>query len=85
MSIRRLGGLVLLAGISAVLATAAASAGPLGGKRIASLPNTCSKPVGKGDHIIASDFPLQGSLRPLSVQMVQAIKLELKKMQYMVG
>jgi branched-chain amino acid transport system substrate-binding protein len=85
MSMRRLGSFVLLAGATAVLATAAASAGPLSGNRITGLPNTCSKPVGNGKYVIASDFPLQGSLRPLSVQMSQAIKLELKKMNYKIG
>jgi branched-chain amino acid transport system substrate-binding protein len=69
----------------AVLATAAASARPLSGKRTAGLPNTCSKPVGNGKYVIASDFPLQGSLRPLAVQMSQAVKLELKKMHYKIG
>jgi branched-chain amino acid transport system substrate-binding protein len=85
MRIRRLGSCLLLAGATAVLATAAASARPLSGNRIAGLPNTCSKPVGNGKYVIASDFPLQGSLRPLSVQMSQAVKLELKKMHYKIG
>jgi branched-chain amino acid transport system substrate-binding protein len=85
MRIRRLGSCLLLAGATAVLATAAASARPLSGNRTAGLPNTCSKPVGNGKYVIASDFPLQGSLRPLSVQMSQAVKLELKKMHYKIG
>jgi len=85
MSIRRLGSFVLLAGATAVLATAAASAHSLSGSRAAGLPNTCSKPVGNGKYVIASDLPLQGSLRPLSVQMAEAVKLELKKMHYKIG
>jgi len=85
MTIRRLGSCVLLVGVVAVLATAAASARPLSGSRVSGLPNSCSKPVGKGKYVIASDFPLQGSLRPLSVQMSQAIKLELKKRHYKIG
>ncbi len=85
MSTRKLGSFLLLAGITAALGTAVASAHPLSGKRIAGLPNTCSKPVGTGKYVIASDLPLQGALRPLSVQMVQAIKLELKKMHYKIG
>lgn len=85
MSMRALGSCLLLAGVVAVLATAAASAHPLSGSRAAGLPNTCSKPVGNGKYVIASDFPLQGSLRPLSVQMSEAIKLELKKAHYKIG
>jgi branched-chain amino acid transport system substrate-binding protein len=52
---------------------------------VSGLPNTCSKPFGKGDYVIASDLPLQGALRPLSVQITQAIKLELKSMNYQIG
>ncbi|HEU5215099.1 MAG TPA: branched-chain amino acid ABC transporter substrate-binding protein [Gaiellaceae bacterium] len=85
MSVRKLGGLVLLAGATAALATAAASAHLMSGSHTAGLPNTCSKPVGKGKYVIASDFPLQGSLRPLSVQMSQAVKFELQKMHFKIG
>jgi branched-chain amino acid transport system substrate-binding protein len=49
------------------------------------MPNTCSKPVGSGQYIIASDLPLQGALRPLTVQIVQAITLELKQMNFKIG
>jgi branched-chain amino acid transport system substrate-binding protein len=72
---------VLAAGLLAVTATVS-SARPT---RIAGLPNTCSKPFGSGDYVIASDLPLEGSLRPLSIQIVQAIQLELKKMNYKIG
>jgi branched-chain amino acid transport system substrate-binding protein len=85
MSMRRLGSFLLLAGATAVLATAAASAHTLTGSHANGLPNTCSKPVGNGKYVIASDFPLQGSLRPLSVQMSQAIKFELKQMHHKIG
>ena len=34
---------------------------------------------------IASDLPLQGSLRPLAVQIVAAIRLELKQMNFKIG
>jgi branched-chain amino acid transport system substrate-binding protein len=85
MSITRLGSCVLLAGATAVLATAAATARPLSGSSSTGLPNTCSKPVGNGKYVIATDFPLQGALRPLSVQMAQAVKLELTKMHFKIG
>ncbi len=35
--------------------------------------------------MIASDLPLEGALRPLSIQIVQAIQLELKAMNYKIG
>ena len=67
----------------AVLATSSV-AGPTSGKRIEGLPNTC-KTYGNGKYIIASDLPLQGSLRPLSVQIVQAVRLMLKQVNYKIG
>jgi branched-chain amino acid transport system substrate-binding protein len=82
---RRLVSSVLLVGVLAALATAAVSAHTLSSSRTSGLPNTCSKPYGKGDYVIASDLPLQGSLRPLSVQIVQAIQLELKQMNFKIG
>ena len=71
---------VALALVTMVVAVTAASstARTTSGKRIAGLPNTC-KTYGNGKYVIASDLPLQGSLRPLSVQIVQAIRLQLKK------
>jgi branched-chain amino acid transport system substrate-binding protein len=85
MSVRKLGGFVLLAATAAALAAAAAWALPQSGSHTSGLPTSCSKPVGNGKYVIASDFPLQGSLRPLSIQMSQAVKLELKKMHYKIG
>jgi branched-chain amino acid transport system substrate-binding protein len=64
---------------------AAVSARPLSSSSAAGLPNTCSKPYGKGQYVIASDLPLQGALRPLSVQIVQAVQLELKQMNFKIG
>jgi len=72
---------VLVAGLLAVSAVAA-NARPT---HASGLPNTCSKPFGTGDYVIASDLPLQGALRPLSVQIVQAIQLELKQQNYSIG
>jgi branched-chain amino acid transport system substrate-binding protein len=76
---------VLLAGALAGLATAAVSAHPLSSDHASGLPNTCSKPFGKGQYVIASDLPLQGALRPLTVQIVQAIQLELKQANFKIG
>src|SRR5437763_2863012 len=64
---------------------AAVSARPLTSNHASGLPNTCSKPYGNGQYVIASDLPLQGALRPLSVQIVQAIQLELKQMNFKIG
>ena len=88
MSMRKVVRCVLLAGAVAAVATAAVSAHPLSSSsthplsasRVTGLPNTCSKPFGKGQYVIASDLPLQGALRPLTVQIVQAIQLELSEM-----
>ena len=74
-------GFVLIVGLLAVSAVAA-YARPT---HSSGLPNTCSKPYGKGDYVIASDLPLQGALRPLSVQIVQAIQLRLKQLNYSIG
>jgi branched-chain amino acid transport system substrate-binding protein len=84
---------VLLMGAVAAVATAAVSAHPLSSSsthplsasRVTGLPNTCSKPFGKGKYVIASDLPLQGALRPLSVQIVQAVQLELKQAHFKIG
>jgi branched-chain amino acid transport system substrate-binding protein len=82
MTKRRLAAGFLLAAGLLVLSAAAANARP---SHVSGLPNTCSKPFGKGDYVIASDLPLQGALRPLSVQITQAIQLELKSMNYQIG
>jgi branched-chain amino acid transport system substrate-binding protein len=64
---------------------AAVSARPVSSSSAAGLPNTCSKPVGTGDYVIASDLPLQGALRPLTTEIVKAVQLELKQMNYKIG
>jgi branched-chain amino acid transport system substrate-binding protein len=84
---------VLVVGALAAVATAAVSAHPLSSSsarplatsHASGLPNTCSKAYGKGQYVIASDLPLQGALRPLTVQIVAAIKLELKQMSFKIG
>ena len=85
MSKRKLAASFLLATGLLALTAAAGSARPLGSSRVSGLPNTCGKPVGSGSYVIASDLPLEGSLRPISIQIVQAIQLELKAMNYKIG
>jgi branched-chain amino acid transport system substrate-binding protein len=69
----------------AVAVMAATSiAGTTSAKRASGLPNTCHT-FGNGKYVIASDLPLQGSLRPLAVQIVAAIRLELKQMNFKIG
>ncbi len=82
MTKRRLAASFLLAAGLLVLSAAAANARP---SHVSGLPNTCGKPVGKGAYVIASDLPMQGALRPLSLQITQAIALELKSMNYNIG
>jgi branched-chain amino acid transport system substrate-binding protein len=64
--------------------TASSVAGTTSANRISGLPNTCHT-FGKGKYVIASDLPLQGSLRPLAVQIVAAIRLELKQAKFTIG
>ena len=63
-----------LVAMVAAMTTASSVARTTSGKRFQACPNTC-KTFGNGKYIIASDLPLQGSLRPLSVQIVAAIRL----------
>jgi len=73
----------LVAMIVAVM-TASSVAGTTSASRTAGLPNTCHT-FGNGKYVIASDLPLQGSLRPLAVQIVAAIRLELKQTNFKIG
>src|SRR5579862_1288989 len=82
---RRLAAAFVFAVALLALTAAAVSARPLGSAHVTGLPNTCSKPYGSGQYVIASDLPLQGALRPLAVQIVQAVQLELKKMNFKIG
>jgi branched-chain amino acid transport system substrate-binding protein len=82
MTKRKLAACFALAAGLLALSAAAANARP---SHVSGLPNTCSKPYGTGDYIIASDLPLEGALRPLSVQIVQAIQLELKLANFKIG
>ena len=64
--------------------TASSVAGTTSTTRASGLPNTCHT-FGNGKYVIASDLPLQGSLRPLAVQIVAAIRLELKQMKFTIA
>jgi branched-chain amino acid transport system substrate-binding protein len=57
---------------------------PTSAARAAGLPNTCHT-FGNGKYVIASDLPLQGGLRPLAVQIVAAIRLELKQANFTIA
>ncbi len=85
MTTRKLAACFLLATGMLMLSAAAANARPVSSSRVSGLPNTCSKPYGSGQYVIASDLPLQGALRPLSTQIVDAIQLELKQMNFKIG
>ena len=73
-----------LAGLVVAVTAATSVARTTSSNRVAGLPNTCHT-FGKGKYVIASDLPLQGSLRPLAIQIVAAIRLELKQMKFKIG
>jgi branched-chain amino acid transport system substrate-binding protein len=73
-----------LVAMAVAVMTASSVAGTTSASRTAGLPNTCHT-FGNGKYVIASDLPLQGSLRPLAVQIVAAIRLELKQMNFKIG
>ena len=73
-----------LVAMAVAVMTASSVAGTTSANRASGLPNTCHT-FGKGKYVIASDLPLQGSLRPLAVQIVAAIRLELKQAKFMIG
>jgi branched-chain amino acid transport system substrate-binding protein len=84
MKLRRFTVAIALVALVAAVTTATSIARPTSANRLAGLPNTCHT-FGKGKYVIASDLPLQGSLRPLAVQIVAAIRLELKQMKFKIG
>jgi branched-chain amino acid transport system substrate-binding protein len=73
-----------LVAMAVAVMTGSSVAGTTSSSRTAGLPNTCHT-FGNGKYVIASDLPLQGSLRPLAVQIVAAIRLELKQMNFKIG
>jgi len=84
MKLRRFTVALALVALVAAVTTATSVARSTSSNRLAGLPNTCHT-FGKGKYVIASDLPLQGSLRPLAVQIVAAIRLELKQMNFKIG
>jgi branched-chain amino acid transport system substrate-binding protein len=84
MKLRRFTVALALVALVAAVTTATSVARSTSANRLAGLPNTC-KTFGNGKYVIASDLPLQGSLRPLSLQITQAIRLELKQMKFKIG
>ena len=84
MKLRRFTVALALVAMVAAVTTASSIARPTSANRLAGLPNTC-KTFGNGKYIIASDLPLQGSLRPLALQITQAIRLELKQTNFKIG
>jgi branched-chain amino acid transport system substrate-binding protein len=84
MKLRRFTVALALVALVAAVTTATSVARSTSSNRLAGLPNTC-KTFGNGKYVIASDLPLQGSLRPLSLQITQAIRLELKQMKFKIG
>ena len=84
MKLRRFTVALALVALVAAVTTASSIARPTSANRLAGLPNTCHT-FGNGKYVIASDLPLQGSLRPLAVQIVAAIRLELKQMKFKIG
>ena len=73
-----------LVAMAVAVMTASSVAGTTSANRASGLPNTCHT-FGNGKYVIASDLPLQGSLRPLAVQIVAAIRLELKQMKFTIA
>jgi branched-chain amino acid transport system substrate-binding protein len=84
MKLRRFTVALALVALVAAITTATSVARSTSANRLAGLPNTC-RTFGNGKYVIASDLPLQGALRPLSVQIVAAIRLELKQMKFKIG
>jgi branched-chain amino acid transport system substrate-binding protein len=73
-----------LVAMVAAVAASTSVARPTAANRASGLPNTC-RTFGSGKYVIASDLPLQGALRPLAVQIVAAIRLELKQMKFTIA
>jgi branched-chain amino acid transport system substrate-binding protein len=84
MKLRRFTVVLGLVALVAAVGTATSVARSTSSNRLAGLPNTC-KTFGNGKYIIASDLPLQGSLRPLALQITQAIRLQLKQAGFKIG
>jgi branched-chain amino acid transport system substrate-binding protein len=70
-------------GVSLIAATGVSQAAAT--RNAASLPSTCSKPIGSGKLTIVTDLPEEGSLRTLSLEIQKASALVLKQANYKAG
>ena len=84
MKLRRFTVALALVALVTAITTATSVARSTSADRASGLPSTCHT-FGKGKYTIVSDLPLQGALRPLAVQIVAAIRLELKQMNFKIG
>ena len=91
MTVRKRSALVLLGLLVAALALVAAGCGGGdGGAEVVALPSSSCTALeyggdGDPDYLIASDFPLQGSSRTQTEQIVAAIRFELEQRQWKAG
>jgi len=82
--------LAVLGLLVAALALVAAGCGGGGGAEVTALPSSSCTALeyegdGDPDYILASDFPLQGSSRTQTEQIVAAIRFELEQRQWKAG
>jgi branched-chain amino acid transport system substrate-binding protein len=84
MKLRRFTVALALVALVAAVTTATSVARSTSADRASGLPSTCHS-FGKGKYTIVSDLPLQGALRPLAVQIVAAIRLQLKQAGFKIG
>jgi branched-chain amino acid transport system substrate-binding protein len=84
MKLRRFTVALALVALVTAITTATSVARSTSADRASGLPSTCHT-FGKGKYTIVSDLPLQGALRPLAVQIVAAVRLELKQMNFKIG
>ncbi len=92
MTVRKRSALVALGLLIAALALVAAGCGggDDGGGEVTALPSSSCTGIeyegeGDPDYLLASDFPLQGSSRTQTEQIVEAIRLELQNREWKAG
>ena len=92
MTVRKRSALLALGLLIAALALVAAGCGggDDGGGEVTALPSSSCTGIeyegdGDPDYLIASDFPLQGSSRTQTEQIVEAIRLELQNREWKAG
>jgi branched-chain amino acid transport system substrate-binding protein len=90
LSVRKRSALVAFALLIASLALVAAGCGGGGGNEVTALPSSACTGLeyegdGDPDYILASDFPLQGSSRTQTEQIVAAIRFQLQQQDWKAG